>query len=55
MPKVDKTKDLAWNFANQIGLGSSEGFIEVVRLYNALHSALASLALAGLVARFANS
>jgi len=38
MPAIDKSKDLSWNFANQIGLGDSEGFIEVIRLYNALHT-----------------
>jgi hypothetical protein len=37
-PAVDKSKDLSWNFANQIGLGHKEGFIELIRLYNALHS-----------------
>lgn len=38
VPAIDKSKDLAWNFANQIGLGEKEGFIEVIRLYNAIHS-----------------
>lgn len=38
MPAIDKSKDLSWNFANQIGLGDSNGFVEVIRLYNALHS-----------------
>ena len=38
-PKWDDSKDLSWNYANQIGLGDSNGFIEVVRLYNSLHSA----------------
>ena len=38
VPAVDKTKDLSWNYANQIGLGGNEGFIEVVRLYNAIHT-----------------
>lgn len=37
-PAYDKSRDLCWNFANQIGFGDSEGFIEVMRLYNALHS-----------------
>jgi len=37
-PAVDKSKDLSWNFANQIGLGHKEGFIELIRLYNALHT-----------------
>lgn len=37
-PPIDKTKDLAWNFANQIGQGDKPGFIEVIRLYNAIHS-----------------
>lgn len=43
IPAIDKSKDLSWNFANQIGLGNDEGFIEVVRLYNSLHSALSAL------------
>lgn len=38
VPTVDKSKDLSWNFANQIGLGDKNGFIELIRLYNALHS-----------------
>lgn len=38
MPALDKSKDLAWNFANQIGMSDKQGFIEVVRLYNAIHS-----------------
>lgn len=37
-PKWDDSKDLSWNYANQIGLGDSNGFIEVVRLYNSLHT-----------------
>lgn len=39
-PAIDKSKDLAWNFANQIGHGDNTGFIEVIRLYNAIHSEL---------------
>jgi len=35
---VDKSKDLSWNYANQIGFGDKQGFIEVIRLYNALHT-----------------
>lgn len=37
-PPIDKSKDLSWNFANQIGHGDNNGFIEVIRLYNAIHS-----------------
>ncbi|GAA5834303.1 hypothetical protein JCM11251_007952 [Rhodosporidiobolus azoricus] len=36
--KVQKDKDLSFNFANQIGYGDSEGFIELIRLYNSLHT-----------------
>ena len=35
---IQKDKDLSWNFANQIGFGGSEGFVDLIRLYNALHS-----------------
>ncbi|GAA6006817.1 hypothetical protein JCM11491_003192 [Sporobolomyces phaffii] len=38
MAPVQKDKDLSFNFANQIGFGESEGFIELIRLYNALHT-----------------
>jgi hypothetical protein len=38
MAPVDKTKDLSHNFATQIGFGDSEGFIELIRLYNSLHT-----------------
>ena len=38
MPAIDKSKDLSHNFATQIGFGESEGFIELIRLYNALHT-----------------
>ncbi|SCV74544.1 BQ2448_7573 [Microbotryum intermedium] len=38
MPALQMDKDLSWNFANQIGFGDSEGFVEVIRLYNALHT-----------------
>lgn len=37
---LQKDRDLSWNFANQIGFGDSAGFVDVIRLYNALHSAL---------------
>lgn len=40
MAPLQKDKDLSFNFANQIGFGESHGFIEVVRLYNSLHSTL---------------
>lgn len=40
MPAWDESKDLSANYANQIGLGDNQGFIEVIRLYNALHSRL---------------
>ncbi|BGP20342.1 hypothetical protein JCM10213_001605 [Rhodosporidiobolus nylandii] len=36
--KVDKSKDLSFNFSNQIGFGDSEGFVELIRLYNSLHT-----------------
>ncbi|KAM0750135.1 citrate synthase [Meredithblackwellia eburnea MCA 4105] len=35
---LDPSKDLSWNFANQIGFGHSAGFVDVIRLYNALHT-----------------
>jgi citrate synthase len=35
---IDKSKDLSYNFANAIGFGDKKGFIEVIRLYNALHT-----------------
>ncbi|KAJ8291432.1 Citrate synthase, mitochondrial [Rhodotorula toruloides] len=38
MAPVDKTKDLSANFATQIGFGDSEGFVELIRLYNSLHT-----------------
>lgn len=38
MPAIQKDKDLSFNFANQIGFGESEGFIDFIRLYNALHT-----------------
>ncbi|CEQ42749.1 SPOSA6832_04610, partial [Sporobolomyces salmonicolor] len=38
IPAIQKDKDLSWNFSNQIGFGGSEGFIELIRLYNALHT-----------------
>ena len=38
MAPLQKDKDLSWNFANQIGFGDSAGFVDVIRLYNALHS-----------------
>ncbi|GAA99275.1 uncharacterized protein L969DRAFT_16580 [Mixia osmundae IAM 14324] len=38
IPALDKSRDLSWNFANQIGFGDKKGFIEIIRLYNALHT-----------------
>lgn len=38
MAPLQKDKDLSWNFANQIGFADSAGFVDVIRLYNALHS-----------------
>lgn len=38
MPALQADKDLSWNFANQIGFGDSAGFVDVIRLYNALHT-----------------
>lgn len=38
LPAINKNKDLSWNFAQQTGFGDSQGFIELVRLYNALHT-----------------
>jgi len=35
---IDKSKDLSYNFANAIGFGDKKEFIEVIRLYNALHT-----------------
>merc|ERR1711939_37462 len=35
---LDKSRDLSWNFCNQIGFGDKPGFIDVIRLYNALHT-----------------
>ncbi len=37
-PAVQKDKDLSFNFVNQIGFGETEGLVEFVRLYNALHA-----------------
>ncbi|GAA6017914.1 hypothetical protein JCM10207_003496 [Rhodosporidiobolus poonsookiae] len=36
--KIQKDKDLSFNFSNQIGFGESEGFVELIRLYNSLHT-----------------
>ncbi|ORY73627.1 citrate synthase [Leucosporidium creatinivorum] len=38
MPALQMDKDLSFNFANQIGFGDSEGFVDLIRLYNALHT-----------------
>lgn len=38
MPALQMDKDLSFNFANQIGFGHSEGFVDLIRLYNALHT-----------------
>ena len=38
MPALQMDKDLSFNFANQIGFGGSEGFVDFIRLYNALHT-----------------
>ncbi|MBW0493400.1 hypothetical protein O181_033115 [Austropuccinia psidii MF-1] len=38
LPSINKTKDLSWNYAQQTGFGHSDGFIEIIRLYNALHT-----------------
>jgi len=38
IPALVPDRDLSWNFANQIGFGDSPGFIDVIRLYNALHT-----------------
>ena len=35
---IDKSKDLSYNFAHSIGFGDKPAFIEVIRLYNALHT-----------------
>ncbi|GAA6039517.1 hypothetical protein JCM8097_008362 [Rhodosporidiobolus ruineniae] len=36
--KINKDKDLSYNFSNQIGFGDSEGFVDLIRLYNSLHT-----------------
>lgn len=36
--KIDKSKDLSYNFAHATGFGDKPAFIELVRLYNALHT-----------------
>lgn len=38
MPALQMDKDLSFNFANQIGFGDKAGFIDLIRLYNALHT-----------------
>lgn len=38
LPAIDTSRDLSWNYAQQTGFGDSKGFIEVIRLYNALHT-----------------
>ncbi|KAI8451802.1 citrate synthase [Phakopsora pachyrhizi] len=38
IPAIKKDRDLSWNYAQQIGMGNSHGFIEAVKLYNALHT-----------------
>jgi len=35
---LDPTKDLSYNFSNQIGFGDNKDFIELIRLYNVLHT-----------------
>lgn len=40
MAPLDPSKDLSFNLANQMGFAGSEGFTEVIRLYNSLHSTL---------------
>jgi len=37
-PPVQTDKDLAFNFVHQIGFGETDGLVEFVRLYNALHA-----------------
>ncbi|KKF93472.1 Citrate synthase mitochondrial [Ceratocystis platani] len=36
--EVQKDKDYAWNFANQLGFSSNESFIELLRLYLTIHT-----------------
>ena len=48
-PSIDKSKDLAWNFVNQIGMGDKAGLVELIRLYNALHSKSLLCWIAGLI------
>ncbi|KAK4053984.1 hypothetical protein OIO90_003629 [Microbotryomycetes sp. JL221] len=38
MPAIKSDVDLCQNFANQIGFGESQGFVDFIRLYNALHT-----------------
>jgi len=35
---IDKSKDLSYNYAQAIGFADKPGFVEVIRLYNALHT-----------------
>ncbi|KAI5478298.1 citrate synthase [Pseudohyphozyma bogoriensis] len=37
IPALQADKDLSWNFSNQIGF-HDEGFIDLIRLYNSLHT-----------------
>ena len=37
MPALQADKDLSWNMANQMGF-NDPGFVDVIRLYNALHT-----------------
>ncbi|KKA31176.1 hypothetical protein TD95_002278 [Thielaviopsis punctulata] len=36
--EVQKDKDYAWNFANQLGFSSNESFVELLRLYLTIHT-----------------
>jgi citrate synthase len=38
MPALNPDKDISWNYANQMGFGDSEDFIELMRLYLSIHA-----------------
>merc|ERR1712048_1422710 len=38
VPPIDLSKDLSWNYSNQLGFAGQEDFIELMRLYLAIHA-----------------
>lgn len=38
VPAIDTSKDLSFNYANQLGFGDNEDFVELMRLYLAIHA-----------------